>query len=128
MESFAKMEKHGVEANVKHYGCLVDLLGRAGRLKEAYELIKKMPMEPNDTVWGAMLGACQIHMDMEMTERVVKELSTLNLKSSSGQDMHNVILLNIYAASDRWEKAERLRMVMLSEGYQKTPGFSSFMS
>ncbi|KAL5560456.1 hypothetical protein UlMin_036667 [Ulmus minor] len=127
LEIFSKMEKYDLLAEIKHYGCLVDLLGRVGRLKEAYNLIKKMPMKPNDMVWGAMLGACRIHLDMEMTELVVKEVNTLKANMGSAQNSHYVLLSNIYAASDRWEKAERLRLTMAYEGFQKTPGFSSYM-
>ncbi|GAV58609.1 PPR domain-containing protein/PPR_2 domain-containing protein [Cephalotus follicularis] len=127
LEAFSKMEKYNVAASVKHYGCLADLLGRAGRLKEAYDLIKSMPIRPNDIVWGALLGACRTHMDADMTELVMKEASILNTGKDSGGDTHYVLLSNIYAASDRWERAERMRMEMMEKGFQKTPGRSSVM-
>ncbi|XP_062101755.1 pentatricopeptide repeat-containing protein At3g21470 isoform X1 [Humulus lupulus] len=127
IEVLSKMEKYGLAANIKHYGCLVDLLARAGRLKEAYDLIKKMPMEPNDMVWGAILGACRTHLDMEMAEEVAKEINTLSSNMGSSQNQHYVSMSNIYAASERWEKAERLRLMMVNEGLEKTPGRSSFM-
>ena len=127
IEILSRMENYGLVANIKHYGCFVDLLARAGRLKEAYQLIKRMPMEPNETIWGAMLGACRTHLEMEMAEEVAKEINILSSKMSSGQSPHYVLLSNIYAASARWEKAERLRLVMVNEGFQKTPGCSSFM-
>ncbi|KAM2363422.1 hypothetical protein ACFX1X_002485 [Malus domestica] len=81
----------------------------------------------NDMVWGAMLGACRIYMDMEMTEQAVKDVSTLDSNVGSGDNSHYVLLSNIYAASDRWEKAERTRIDMTSEGFQKTPTHSSFI-
>lgn len=128
MEIFSKMQKkYGLEAGIKHYGCLVDLLGRAGRLREAYALVKSMPMKPNDMVWGAMLGACRIYMDMEITEQVAEDISTLNSSIQSGNNSHYVLLSNIYAASDRWEKAERTRIEMENEGFQKIPAHSAFM-
>ncbi|KAK9269922.1 hypothetical protein L1049_025495 [Liquidambar formosana] len=127
LEIFSKMENYGLAASIKHYGCLVDLLGRAGRLKEAHDLIKGMPMKPNDAVWGALLGACRIHLDMETAERVVEKVGTQDFNMHSGDDSHYVLLSNIYADSDRWEKAERLRMVMGNKGFQKTPGRSSIM-
>ena len=126
IEIFSKMEKYGLEAGVKHYGCLVDLLGRAGRLREAYDLVKRMPMKPNDTVWTAMLGACWIHLDKEMTEKIVKE-RTQNVNMVTADDSHYVLLSHIYAASDKWEKAERMRTVMDDKGVQKTPGCSLIM-
>ncbi|KAK7351056.1 hypothetical protein VNO77_10209 [Canavalia gladiata] len=58
LEVISQMEAYGIKMGIKHYGCMVDLLGRAGRLRDAYDLIKRMPMKPNDTVLGAMLGAC----------------------------------------------------------------------
>ncbi|KAF7815838.1 pentatricopeptide repeat-containing protein [Senna tora] len=112
LEVISKMETCGVEISIKHYGCMVDLLGRAGRLKEADELIKRMPMEPNDTVLGAMLGACWIHSDLKMAEEVMKEISAQSLDFLFGNNSYNVLMSNIYAASEKWEKAERMRMVL----------------
>ncbi|GLT32212.1 hypothetical protein SLA2020_068950 [Shorea laevis] len=127
LEVFSKMEKHGVTAGVKHYGCLVDLLGRAGRLKEAFDLIKNMPVKPNDAVWGALLGACRVYLEMDMVEQVMQEVVKVHGKMDSGDDLHYVLLSNIYAASDRWEKAEKMRMSMTDKGFQKTPGRSAVM-
>ena len=125
LEVVSKMEAYGIELGIKHYGCMVDLLGRAGRLKEAYDLIKRMPMKPNDTVLGAMLGACRIHSDMQMAEQVMK---VIDADSVAGADSHNVLLSNIYAASEKWEKAERMRRITVDGGAQKTPGCSSVIS
>ncbi|KAF5444632.1 hypothetical protein F2P56_033752 [Juglans regia] len=125
-EIFSKMEKYGLKPSIKHYGCLVDLMARAGRLKEAYDLIKRMPMKPNDTVWTAMLGACRIYLDMEMTDEIVKE-GTLNAKMMTANESLCVLLSHIYAASNRWEEAERMRTLMINEGMQKTPGCSSLI-
>ncbi|KAK4383860.1 Pentatricopeptide repeat-containing protein [Sesamum angolense] len=72
LETFSKMEKYGLTANIKHYGCLVDLLGRAGKLQDAFSLVKEMPMAPNDRVLGALLGACRIHSDAFMAENVLE--------------------------------------------------------
>ncbi|PHT33482.1 hypothetical protein CQW23_25282 [Capsicum baccatum] len=82
--------------SIKHYGCLVDLLGRAGRLKEACDLIKGMPVTPNKTVLGALLGACWVHSDTNVMEKLLKDF---------GDDAHYVILSNICAAAERWEKS-----------------------
>lgn len=127
LEIFSRMEKYGLAAGIQHYGCLVDLLGRAGRLNEAYHLIKSMPMKPNDAVWGALLGACRIHADTDMVEQIMKELSLTNSTLDSGDDSHYVLLSNIYAASDRWEWAETMRLVMVKKGVQKITGRSSVM-
>lgn len=127
LEIFSKMENYGLAPGIQHYGCLVDLLGRAGRLKDAYNLIKTMPMKPNDAVWGALLGACRIHADTDMVEQIMEELSASNSTLDSGDDSHYVLLSNIYAGSDRWERAESMRLVMAKKGLQKIPGRSSVM-
>ncbi|XP_018732315.2 pentatricopeptide repeat-containing protein At3g21470 isoform X1 [Eucalyptus grandis] len=128
LEIFSKMDKCNILVRVKHYGCLVDLLGRTGRLEEAFKLIKGMPVEPNDAVWGALLGACRIHSNLEMAEDVLKDIRTLHHNKDSHDDSHYVLLSNIYAASDKWEKAERMRLVMGYKGVQKVPGCSSTMA
>ncbi|XP_077239676.1 pentatricopeptide repeat (PPR-like) superfamily protein [Tasmannia lanceolata] len=128
LEFFTKMkEKYGLVRRIEHYGCLVDLLGRAGRLSEAYDLIKTMPVKPNDAVWGALLGACRVHMDMKMAQKVVEDIVTLESNAYSSDDARYVLLSNIYAASDRWEEAEKTRMLMKKNRVQKTPGCSSVM-
>ncbi|GFP80218.1 pentatricopeptide repeat-containing protein at3g21470 [Phtheirospermum japonicum] len=120
LETFSKMvDKYGIEPNVKHYGCLVDLLGRAGKLEDAFSVVKGMPMGPNDTVLGAMLGACRIHSDTVMAENVIKLVGQL--------DSHYVLLSNIYAESERWEMAEAARVVFSARGIEKTPGCSALM-
>ncbi|XP_058089744.1 pentatricopeptide repeat-containing protein At3g21470 [Magnolia sinica] len=128
LEFFTEMKgKYGLVPGIKHYGCLVDLLGRAGRLNEAYDLIKTMPMKPNDAVWGALLGACRIHADMEMAEWVLQEVGMPHSNKESVDNAHYVLLSNIYAASDQWEQAEKIRTMMVKNRVQKTPGCSSIM-
>lgn len=126
METFAKMEKCGLTASIRHYGCIIDLLGRAGRLKEAYDLVKRMPVTPNDTVWGALLGACRVHLDTAMADRVLEEVGRYS-DCGSCNDSHHLLLSNIYAASNEWEKAEMMRTVVLEKRFQKAPGHSSYM-
>ncbi|KAF9599720.1 hypothetical protein IFM89_001666 [Coptis chinensis] len=126
LEIFSKMkDNYGLVAGIEHYGCVVDLLGRAGRVSEAYNLIKTMPMKPNDVVWGALLGACRIYSETEMAKRVELEVGMVNSQNGASDDAYYVVLSNIYAASDRWEKAEKMRMVMAENGIQKEAGCSS---
>ncbi|KAI3736704.1 hypothetical protein L2E82_26679 [Cichorium intybus] len=117
LEIFGKMGKYGVYANVKHYGCLVDILGRAGRLEDAYRVVTEMPVRPNESVWGALLGACRVHSDMEMANRVVEKVHAEFTQSGY------VVMANMYAASERWEKAESVRLLL----DRKTVGHSSVM-
>eukprot|EP01018_Ginkgo_biloba_P009787 Gb_07730 [translate_table: standard] len=105
---------------VEHYGCMVDLLGRAGHLDEAEDLINKMPMKPNDVVWGSLLGACRIQANVEMGERVAKRLFELDPTNSA----HYALLANIYASTGRWEDKEKVRKLMKDKSIIKTPGYS----
>ncbi|THG17135.1 putative pentatricopeptide repeat-containing protein At3g15930 [Camellia sinensis] len=112
--------EHGVEPNVAHYGCMVDLLGRAGHLREAHEFIENMPMKPNSIVWGALLGASRVHKNVEMAEMAAKQL--LQLEPENGAVY--VLLCNIYAACNRGEKSREVRKMMMDRGIKKTPGCS----
>ncbi|KAK4757750.1 hypothetical protein SAY87_019051 [Trapa incisa] len=125
MTIFSQMENYGLVPNIKHYGCLVDLLARSGRLREAYSLIKSMPMEPNDAVLGSMLGACRIHLNLDIVQGVVDEVRRLNCKAETTDELHYLSLSNIYAASEGWENAERMRATMVNNGFRKAAGCSS---
>ncbi|WOL11555.1 Pentatricopeptide repeat-containing protein [Canna indica] len=112
----------GAEAGVEHYGCMVDLLGRAGQLEEAYQLIEEMPIPSNDTVWGALLGACRIHGNVEMGERAVAKLMELKPKEGG----YYVLLSSIYTAAGRLEEAAEIRRSMKERKARKNPGRSSW--
>lgn len=118
---FESMRKdHGLEAGVEHYGCMVDMLGRAGRLEEAYKLITSMPIPCNDVVWGALLAACRIYGDLEMGERILKKL--IELKPDEGG--YYILLRDIYNAAGKREEAIEVRRSMDVTGATKTPGRS----
>ncbi|MCL7032855.1 hypothetical protein MKW94_024122 [Papaver nudicaule] len=112
--------EYGIPAEIEHYGCMVDMLGRAGRLKEAYELISNMPIPCNDVVWGALLGACRIYGDVDMAEQIVKRL--LELKPNEGG--YYILLSDMYMAAGRRTEAMAVRKTMESMKAQKTPGCS----
>ncbi|KNA04690.1 hypothetical protein SOVF_197340 [Spinacia oleracea] len=111
---------HGIEPNVKHYGCMVDLLGRAGFLKEAEELIVNMPMEPEMTTWGALLGACKKHGDNVMGERVGRKLVELHPENEGVR----VMLSNICASKGDWGDVLEIWQKMGMYGTDKAPGWS----
>ncbi|XP_010272376.1 PREDICTED: pentatricopeptide repeat-containing protein At5g56310-like [Nelumbo nucifera] len=111
---------YGIEAGIEHYGCMVDMLGRAGRLGEAYKLIVRMPIPSNDVVWGALLGACRIYGDVDMGERIIKKL--LELKPDEGG--YYILLCDIYAAAGRQAEAIEMRRNMKARGAKKNPGCS----
>ncbi|XWS25998.1 hypothetical protein CRYUN_Cryun27aG0116000 [Craigia yunnanensis] len=105
---------------IEHYGCMVDLLARAGLLDEAHQLIKNMPMEANSIVWGALLGGCRLHKDTQLAEQVLKKLIELEPWNSGNY----VLLSNIYSASHKWDAAAKIRSIMNERGIQKVPGYS----
>lgn len=106
--------------SIEHYGCMVDLLGRAGLLDEAHQLIRNMPMEANAIVWGALLGACRIHRDTQLAELVLKQLIELEPWNSGNY----VLLSNIYSANLKWDAAAKVRLSMNEKRIQKPPGCS----
>ncbi|XP_065877432.1 pentatricopeptide repeat-containing protein At3g47530 [Euphorbia lathyris] len=119
---FNKMiQEFGMTPNVHHYGCMVDLLGRAGKLDQAYELIMSMKVHPDSTMWRTLLGACRIHHHLTLGERVISHL--IELKAQEAGDY--VLLLNIYSSVGDWEKVIELRKFMQEKGIQTTPGCSS---
>ncbi|XVF54982.1 hypothetical protein PTKIN_Ptkin05aG0224300 [Pterospermum kingtungense] len=105
---------------IEHYGCMVDLLARAGLLDEAHQLIKNMPMEANTIVWGALLGGCRVHKDTQLAEYVLKKLIELEPWNSGNY----VLLSNIYSASHKWDDAAKIRSIMNERGIQKVGGYS----
>lgn len=115
------MTKFGIEPGVEHYGCLVDLLGRSGRLTEAKDVIEKMPMKPSRSIWGAMLSACRACGNMELAEIASRELLNLEPEKEGGY----VLLSNIYASYEKWNHSDMIRDAMESRGVKKTAGCSS---
>ncbi|XP_068319027.1 pentatricopeptide repeat-containing protein At1g50270 [Pyrus communis] len=109
-----------LEPNVDHYGCMVDLLGRAGYLEEARKVIEDMPMVPSAGVWGALLGACMIHKNFKLGELVGNHL--INLQSDhSGR---YVLLANLYSTWNKWEAASGIRKLMKGKRVEKITGCS----
>ncbi|CAA7406681.1 unnamed protein product [Spirodela intermedia] len=112
---------HGVSPTIEHYGCAVDLLGRAGRLEKALELIKGIPMDLDVVLWGALLIACRAHRNLEMGEMAAKEMLQLDPQNAGAL----VFLSNAYASVGRWDKVEETRETMKERRIQKPPGSSS---
>ncbi|XP_042479192.1 pentatricopeptide repeat-containing protein At1g11290, chloroplastic [Macadamia integrifolia] len=111
---------YGIEPVVDHYGTMVDLLGRAGKLDEAWDFIQKMPIEPGISVFGAMLGACRIHKNVELGEKAAERLFDLGPEEGG----YHVLLSNIYANASMWDNVAKVRTMMEKKGLQKTPGCS----
>eukprot|EP01018_Ginkgo_biloba_P001708 Gb_40749 [translate_table: standard] len=113
-------EYYHIKLTMEHYGCMVDLLGRAGLLDEAKDFISKMPIKPDATVWGCLLGACRIHHNIVLAENVAEQIFELDPENASPY----VLLSNIYAAAGRWEDIEKVRIMMKDRRVKKKPGCS----
>lgn len=114
-------EEYGVDPKLEHYGCMVDLLGRVGRVEEAYDFMKNMKMPPDDILLGSLLSACKLHGKFKLADQVANFLLNHNIA-----DPGTIILLaNTYSAFGRWKEAAQLRAAMKQSGVVKEPGCSS---
>ncbi|XP_071700842.1 pentatricopeptide repeat-containing protein At5g46460, mitochondrial [Rutidosis leptorrhynchoides] len=109
-----------VKVNLEHYACMVDILGRSGKLNEAAEVIKSMPMEPNTSIWLSLLSACKMHPDLKLAERAAEAVFNIDPDCSAAY----TLLSNVYAFNGRWNDVSRIRAVMKSRGILKEPGCS----
>ncbi|XP_042495118.1 pentatricopeptide repeat-containing protein At5g66520-like [Macadamia integrifolia] len=121
--TFHNMESlWGISPTIEHYGCLIDLLGRAGHLERAFEIAKSMPMKPDVVIWRALLSACRVHGDVCLGEQIMDHIAQLDHISNSGG---HVLLSNLYASLGQWESVVGVRKVMIERGKKETsPGFS----
>ncbi|OIT32762.1 PREDICTED: pentatricopeptide repeat-containing protein At2g29760, chloroplastic-like [Nicotiana attenuata] len=113
--------EYSIMPGVEQCACMVDLLGRAGQLLEAYEFVENMPIEPDADVWGALLGACKIHGNLELAESVADRLLDLNPQTVP----FYILMKNIYAEAGRWEEVARLKFLLEEVEAEKIPGKSS---
>lgn len=113
-------DRHGLTPIAEHYSCLIDLLSRAGRFKEAEEYISKMPMKPDRFLWASLLGGCRIHNNVELAEQAAKALFKIEPENAATY----TTLGNIYATAGRWEEVAKVRRMMDNRGVVKKPGLS----
>ena len=109
-----------VPPNMKHYGTVVDLLGRAGHLDEAHDMIMRMPLPADIVLWQTMLCAAKMHGNVELSELAATKLAELG----SNVDGDYVLLSNVYASKARWADVGRVCDTMRSNDVRKVPGFS----
>ncbi|KAH6832326.1 hypothetical protein C2S53_007424 [Perilla frutescens var. hirtella] len=110
----------GIEPKIEHYGCVVDMLGRAGLIEESYELITNMPIKPNAVIWRTLLASCRLHKHPEIAEEALKQVVRLEPAHSGDY----ILLSSLYASVGRLEDATRLRNEMKKLGIKKSPGWS----
>lgn len=111
--------EHKVIPTVQHYGCMVDLMGHAGMLAEAYELIKTMPIEPNDVVWRCLLNAGKVYQNFEIMEIASRNLFQIQPHKASDY----LLLSNMYAQDHKWEDVAKIRKKMGDKGVKQVPGY-----
>ncbi|CAN0900899.1 Pentatricopeptide repeat-containing protein At1g08070, chloroplastic [Linum grandiflorum] len=118
---FSSMVKdYNVSPKLQHYGCMIDLLGKAGLFDEAESLINDMEMHPDGAIWGSLLGACRIHGRVELAELAAKHVFQLEPENTGAY----VLLSNIYAGAGRWDDVAKIRTKINDEGMKKVPGSS----
>ncbi|CAI0468778.1 unnamed protein product [Linum tenue] len=118
---FSSMEElFSVQPMEEHYACMIDILGRAGKLDEAMELVNTMPYEANAAVWGALLGAARIHKNVDLGSKAAEMLINLEPEKSGT----HILLANIYASAGMWDGVAKIRKVMKDSNVKKEPGMS----
>ncbi|XP_021894236.1 pentatricopeptide repeat-containing protein At3g24000, mitochondrial-like [Carica papaya] len=121
LEIFHSMvEEFKITPEVAHYGCVVDLLSRAGHLDEARKFTESMPIKPDASIWRALLSACRDHWDTKQAAAIFEKLAELEPRNAGNY----VLLSNIYAGAGLWSEVGQIRAWLRANGLRKTPGVS----
>ncbi|XP_031372310.1 pentatricopeptide repeat-containing protein At2g40720 [Punica granatum] len=112
--------EYGIEPRTEDYVSVVDLLGRAGQLEDAYRFIQSMPDAPDRSVWLCLLSFCRVHSNVQLGEIAASKL----LESETAEGSNFVPLLNLYGGAELWDRAANLRASMKEKGLKKNPGCS----
>lgn len=115
------VDVYGIKPTAEHYGCMIDLLSRAGRFEEALRLLEEMPIQPNVAIWGALLNGCDIYENVDLADRVRRYITELEPYGSGVL----VLLSNIYAKAGRWQEVKLTRKMMKDRRISKSLGCSS---
>ncbi|KAL9670701.1 hypothetical protein QQ045_008259 [Rhodiola kirilowii] len=113
-------ETYQIEAKLEHYGCLVDILGRAGQLDEALDVVENMPMKPNSALLGSLLLACRTHQNLGLAEVTVQKLTEIEPNNGGAY----ILLSNMYANAGKWSDVQRLRSFICDTKMDKETGKS----
>ncbi|KAK3232060.1 hypothetical protein Dsin_003941 [Dipteronia sinensis] len=112
--------KYQIEPRIAHYGCLIDLLGRAGRFEKALEVVREMKMEPDEVVCGSLLNGCKIHRRADWAEFAVKKLIEIDPNNGG----YGIMLANLYGESGKWDEVGKVRKMLKDRKAIKGPGCS----
>lgn len=111
---------YGIQPQIEHYGCLVDLLGRAGQFDEAMNVVGGMRIEADEVIWGSLLNGCKIYGRTDLAEFAVKKLIEID-PINGGSDS---LLANIYGEMGNWDEVRKARKMLKDRNAYKTPGCS----
>lgn len=111
----------GIKPQIDHYGCMVDLLGRAGRLEEALSFIESMHLKPNDVIWAMLLSSCLIHGKGDLLESIKKKI----MDQEPSNPGYLTLLSKLSASKKQWAEFSSFRVAMRQQGIEKIPGCSS---
>lgn len=114
------LEKYGLEPQIEHFSCMVEILGRAGQVTDALNLVQEMPFDPDDVIWRTLLSTCKMHGNVEVAEVAANSILQLDPEDSSTY----ILLSNIYATAGMWKRVAELRKVMRFGSLKKEPGCS----
>ncbi|MQM15231.1 hypothetical protein Taro_048173 [Colocasia esculenta] len=121
LEYLKSMEgNYGVMPTLSHYACIVDMMGRAGRLLEAVQIINEMPLEPDCLIWKTLLGSCRLHENLELGKLVARKVIELSPEDSASY----VLLSSLYAMHGKWDDAKSVRQMMEERGVKKDAAWS----
>ncbi|XP_019082003.1 pentatricopeptide repeat-containing protein At1g08070, chloroplastic [Vitis vinifera] len=116
----AMTQIYNLTPGIEHYGCMVDLLGRANLLVEAEKFIRTLPIQPDVVIWRSLLFACRNHGNIELAEFAAKQIEELEPRRCGAR----VLLSNVYASASRWGDVKRVRKDMATQRIKKQPGCS----
>ncbi|KAM0946547.1 putative tetratricopeptide-like helical domain superfamily [Dioscorea sansibarensis] len=114
------LDQYGIMPSASHFACIVDMMGSAGRLMEALQIINEMPFEPDVLIWKTMLASCKLHKNLELGKLAAEKVIELTPKDSAGY----VLLSNMHAMRGEWKDAESVRTMMDEHGIKKGAGCS----
>uniref|UniRef100_A0A2P2PKS3 Pentatricopeptide repeat-containing protein At1g33350 n=1 Tax=Rhizophora mucronata TaxID=61149 RepID=A0A2P2PKS3_RHIMU len=113
-------KEYRIEPQIEHYGCLIDVLGRAGRFAEALEVVSGMKIKPDEVVWASLLNGCKIHNCTDLAEFAVRKLIEIDPKNGG----YGLMLANLYGELGKWDEARNVRKMMKEQSAYKMPGCS----